>query len=83
MGISAIVEVTAILVFCTAICCGISALVPENASMTFNNLLAEMDGVYISGCDVQWFLESWRVCAVSCAGGRGCCFLFAIVHQQS
>ena len=43
-----------------------------------------MDGVFrcIAGCGVRQFLGVWHVYAGSCAGGRGCYFLLAIVHQR-
>jgi len=44
MGAGVNVNIMATLIFCRALCHGISALIPYDVSMSFN--LIEMDGVF-------------------------------------
>jgi hypothetical protein len=45
MGAGVNVNIMATLIFCRALCHGISALIPLDASMNFN--LVEIDGVFV------------------------------------
>jgi len=79
MGVGVNVDVMSTLIFHRAFCYSISALVPQDASMSFE--LVEMDGVF----SWIWCTMVSRSLACLCrfmCWGIGCYFLFAIAHQH-